>query len=1579
MPDSISETMPTPIAATWSAFQAETQPFRQLNLLIDVYEVTLKFTSIVSVQSFYAGRLESGVPSTDQEIRTDINRASAGHWAKFLRLSTEALGKQPKASVIPELAAFSLEWAAQKLGPLRNDYRGHGSTPSDAKAAGLVREFRPILEKLLASCAFFSRYPLLYITGQNEDGTFGVLHLMGSSPDLSKEQIAKYSDLPVGHLIALNPASGKFIDLYPLLVFDRASSADRRLLFFNSLGSNSAGFLEYGGDHEYFEPPHPLVADFKKIFPRYVAPTAGTEIQPNWFTEFIDVSTEHFVGRQTQLDQLNLFSAGGSKRALVVVGPPGQGKTALLAQWAKKEVSARHFIREGDPATEEPAAIFENIGLQLAKTYSLEWKRPPSTNVADYRAEFERILTEVSAKSNAPIVIQLDGLDEAERTARASKPGKAAKTILDWLPDPTLLPSNIRWIFSIRPELLDDPDFAAKFGTDKAEHLVLPKMTAGDVRSLLHKVCRWQEVFNAAKQVEKIVERSEGSPLYLRMLIEDLANRRITLGQVDQLPSGIEGYFKRVLHAIEREGQSAETPDTAALLKGKIELLQRLREEKRISPSDFTEFCKKEKEAAEGAAGGKSLELLALFAAAKEPLLIPDAAAMIQKPSDEIDRCFRVIRTVLEEQREDQFTIFHSAFRAFFARERGDYLQQAERRIAYWCADFRKHNRPYALRNYVRHLCDGVSEGSKQALVSLEATLTDFDFIDAKVHNGMISGLLRDYDRALSIWPGFEPYDPITEVVSESVPAWISDCTAAIIAGRSDEHTDKGSGLSVIKLLKMRQEGPFVPEYGILFKHKKEPESKPDNLKIVEQNNVPGVFERSTPCDEVIECMRHVVRESAVEGDHLNETPFRRVQQFASFVRTHSHVFQIPGVDIVTLAYNQARDGIVAEKAMTECAAKKQLWLKREARPALPFTRPLLVQTFPTASHITITSDFKKLITGTIGSDWATLVVSDSLTGDVFHHAHTKLPECNGNLQTDLVVSGDGTTAIMGNSVWDLKKGLLKRTIPDDVLAAALSADGRLAVTRKRERDLSLWDLHTGELCRKIECRDAEVHGLAMSADGRVVAVACHWEMMQLADTTTGSTLATIFEGHHVLSVALTPDAQFVAFGGRTQNVKVIYVPEIACIREFQHEADVTAVALSTDGKVLVSADAGGNIRVWDVTTGTMLRDIEAHERIHSIVLSADASLAFAARKIWNLKAGQEHKPIRQDKHPISGIFFPNINYVLTGSTKGEVEAWHPSDTASWHRSHISVLPDETEGRGKAVIALQFFQSEQLAIAVRENGRVHAVNLETGHIRSVIAETFLQKLAESEMPAVQKCVNAIKFEGMKPELRSMFEGQQPKREYLVKDAAFGPDGNLFVTAVDGESLRVWRVATGECVAILPVHMHQRFSEGEVVAVRFSASGSHVIFITADLGLHIWNFTTGEHKRLAAEDTTDFCQCIAVSPRNSLALRFSDQRMVLELWDTKSATLRQKWKPPARSIECMALAPNDQTLVCVASEYGETVRILTFDLITGKSDAVYPLPHKVSAMSDITDSGHFVCSMANGDFCLMQLQNLQPKV
>ena len=73
----------------------------------------------------------------------------------------------------------------------------------------------------------------------------------------------------------------------------------------------------------------------------------------------------------------------------------------------------------------------------------------------------------------------------------------------------------------------------------------------------------------------------------------------------------------------------------------------------------------------------------------------------------------------------------------------------------------------------------------------------------------------------------------------------------------------------------------------------------------------------------------------------------------------------------------------------------------------------------------------------------------------------------------------------------------------------------------------------------------------------------------------------------------------------------------------------------------------------------------------------------------------------------------------------------------------------------------------------------------------------------------------------------------------VSSAQFSPDGTNIVSASGDQTVRVWSVATGECVQTLEGH------SGYVSSAQFSPDGTNIVSASGDKTVRVWSVATGE--------------------------------------------------------------------------------------------------------------------------------------
>lgn len=765
----IVSTMPAPIAVAFAEYQQERSAFKKLHRLVDAYETVMKYAAVLAIQNFYDARLSAVFPEGDDLIRRQIDRPSLGSWAKFLEEILKCFAEREADVFCRALYLFQYKrfgrdpvqqehlkpnGAAGRLLTLRNDL-AHGATLSDDAAEYRLIHYARDLEVLLEKAAFFKDFPLLYVHQGHDSHALQIQPLMGA-PYSESPPTTLTTQLPVDdltdHLVVYHAATERFLDLHPLLIYteceesipqwDRqrqllgtAACQKRKILFYNDLKDDRRiTFLDYQQGHlSRFRTSEQN--SLPKTFRQRFAKPERSLHNIDWFDAFIHDRTAHFVGRERELAEIDRYVAEGVK-AVLIVGEPGVGKSTLLAKWASDHQAIRHFIREGDAGTYKPISVFGNLIRQLRERFGVEPLSSPQPDPLAYRQAFSEVLQAATNVTGEPVVIVVDGLDEAARSAFYSSERDSDLSIVDYLPDPSQLPNGVCLLVSTRPALLDHSAFAAKFERDKAKRLTLGKLTEIEVRALLYQVRSKYDVLAAPEYVEAVVKQSEGNPLYLKMLVEDLAERQLVFGQTDALPTGVVAYFKRILDFIENADHAHRLVSHNAKLKTQRDLLETLVAQNRLTRSEAEEILTNEQSKHEGHERSNGIETLVLYCLAKEPLTLDQVASVLHAEPIEAQRAFALIRTVLVDEGQGRFTIFHSRFRDYVLhlnthsdtrlQPYAEMITRVRLDLLAYCARWREHRDPYALRRYAEHLQEA------QQLEALYALARDEEFRQAQ-------------------------------------------------------------------------------------------------------------------------------------------------------------------------------------------------------------------------------------------------------------------------------------------------------------------------------------------------------------------------------------------------------------------------------------------------------------------------------------------------------------------------------------------------------------------------------------------------------------------------------------------------------------------------------------------------------------------------------------------------------------------------------------------------------------------------------------------------------------------------------
>lgn len=218
------------------------------------------------------------------------------------------------------------------------------------------------------------------------------------------------------------------------------------------------------------------------------------------------------------------------------------------------------------------------------------------------------------------------------------------------------------------------------------------------------------------------------------------------------------------------------------------------------------------------------------------------------------------------------------------------------------------------------------------------------------------------------------------------------------------------------------------------------------------------------------------------------------------------------------------------------------------------------------------------------------------------------------NKVNDLVFSPDGTRLISIDTsgwllVWDAQTGALLHTAPRAGPAAKFWAcagapDGRVFAAGQGQPILA-FDGATGAKVREYDSHIGVVTGLAVSPDGRHLAVSGVHGDVALLDSSTGAEVRRFPTGAGLVwAVAFSPDGSELAAatgeGGEPEGVNRVVVWGAADgevrHRFAGHTAPVRSVAFHPDRRVLASGGFDGTVRLWSLDTGEPVRHWTAHD-----------------------------------------------------------------------------------------------------------------------------------------------------------------------------------------------------------------------------------------------------------------------------------------------------------------------------------------------------------------------------------------------
>lgn len=355
-----------------------------------------------------------------------------------------------------------------------------------------------------------------------------------------------------------------------------------------------------------------------------------------------------------------------------------------------------------------------------------------------------------------------------------------------------------------------------------------------------------------------------------------------------------------------------------------------------------------------------------------------------------------------------------------------------------------------------------------------------------------------------------------------------------------------------------------------------------------------------------------------------------------------------------------------------------------------------------------------------------------------------------------------------------------------------------------------------------------ELHGEAQSFTEKFIEqflCATLWFSAQLCVIACATTPASaqsfetlLQQGHElaVISVATSPDSNYVATGSRDKSAKLWQLSTGREVRSFLgHDFSVTALEFTRDGKMLLTGSNDKTVKLWDVSTGEELASVLVNYRVTAIAVDPTSRFAFVGgyqteyvgkAYAWDdsvvvidLKSKRAVRKI--DANPDKGLAYgtgvalsPDGSLLAVGEDNRVAKVYRTSD---WQQLHKFEFTEGTCGGCGTRVA--FSPDSKHLYMVSYNGPLKKYRLSDG----TLEKTYIDKVE-----------NLAGFR-------------------------LSPDGKFIGLATKEKTMCIDE-ASGKTIA-----EHPSAEDVEIHQVAFTNDSKELLICSDDNTLHRWNFSANK--------------------------------------------------------------------------------------------------------------------------------------
>ncbi len=427
-------------------------------------------------------------------------------------------------------------------------------------------------------------------------------------------------------------------------------------------------------------------------------------------------------------------------------------------------------------------------------------------------------------------------------------------------------------------------------------------------------------------------------------------------------------------------------------------------------------------------------------------------------------------------------------------------------------------------------------------------------------------------------------------------------------------------------------------------------------------------------------------------------------------------------------------------------------------------------------------------------------------------------------------------------AIWDRGTHAMLRRFENPGRSLALSPDGRRLAVARASTGVDVFDTDSGALLRVLPTSHP-VWSLNFSPDGRQLLTAGWSSDVSLWDL-DGTAPPRVGLAHHlsVWSAVFSPSGKLIATTGSDQTIRLWNAATLELVGVLRgHSSEIWCAAFSPDGRTLATGGKDCAVMLWSIAPPAPLEPLP-NQTSRTPVFSPDGKRMLTTKpgtdaisQLWNVENRTLMTPALGDGQPATGFSPDGTQLVVFIKDKPELQLWTTEGLDSGHRVTLQATPQDK----KDFVRWGLSPEARFFFAADDAGLIRIWDAETGRLHHTIRgpQPPLRNLVlgpEGRYLAV--CVQRENFARLF-DCSTGHETLLGGHRDFVSGLAFSPTNALAATGSMDGTIRIWDVASGQLWASLPGHME------ETTALAFSPDGRTLASLAHHESLKLWHLPT----------------------------------------------------------------------------------------------------------------------------------------